>query len=149
MNSDRARANKSGLSFLKAAMIVLMLSTIAFVTVASQEKETEDKAAGQESQLSTEQLAKAKELFIEKCARCHGADGRGQTVLGEMLLVPDFTDAKWWKDKNTENAELAKIIANGKGEMPAFEKKLSRSEIANLISYLRRFSKSSEAKAEH
>ena len=149
MNSDRARADKSGRSLLKTAVIVLMLSMIALVAVASQEKETEEKAPGQGSQLSTEQLAKAKELFTEKCARCHGADGRGQTVLGEMLLVPDFTDAKWWKEKNTENAELAKIIAGGKGEMPAFEEKLTRSEIANLIAYLRRFSKSSEVKAEH
>src|SRR5438128_1567931 len=52
--------------------------------------------------ISPEQLAHAKTTFGERCARCHGADGRGQTVLGGMLGVPNFTDEKWWKEEKSD-----------------------------------------------
>lgn len=49
--------------------------------------------------MSPEQLDHAKKLFGERCARCHGADGRGQTVIGETLETPDLTDDKWRCDE--------------------------------------------------
>jgi mono/diheme cytochrome c family protein len=91
--------------------------------------------------VSDEQLARAKVIFKEKCARCHGADGRGQTVLGTMLVVPDFTDKKWWKD-DVSDERLLGSITNGKVEMPAFGKKLTKQKIVSLVAYLRRFNKS-------
>lgn len=90
--------------------------------------------------LSAEQLAHAKALFGNKCARCHGPDGRGQTVLGDMLGVPDFTDAQWWKDRDNDEG-LIKSITNGNGDMPAFGKKLTKSEISLLAAYVRHFNK--------
>ena len=90
--------------------------------------------------VSAEQLARAKTLFNEKCARCHGADGRGETVVGEMLSVPDFTDEDWWK-KEARDERFIESITEGKNEMPAFGKKLSRSEIKSLVAYVRRFGK--------
>lgn len=90
--------------------------------------------------LSPEESADAKELFKGKCARCHGPDGRGQTVLGDMLDVPDFTNGKWWKDHSKPEA-LVKSITNGNGDMPAFGKKLTKPEIALLASYVRQFNK--------
>ena len=93
--------------------------------------------------LSSDDLARAKSLFAGKCARCHGPDGRGQTVLGQMLAAPDFTDRKWWKDHD-KDTELIKSITNGNGDMPAFGKKLSKTEISLLASYVRQFSKAEE-----
>ena len=90
--------------------------------------------------VTAEQLARAKSLFNEKCARCHGADGRGETVVGEMLSVPDFTDAEWWK-KEARDERFIESITEGKNEMPAFGKKLSRNEIRSLVAYVRRFGK--------
>ncbi|HWT02694.1 MAG TPA: cytochrome c [Pyrinomonadaceae bacterium] len=90
--------------------------------------------------VSPEQLARAKALFNEKCARCHGADGRGETVVGRMLSVPDFTDEEWWK-KEARDERFVESITEGKDEMPAFGKKLSRSEIRSLVAYVRRFGK--------
>jgi cytochrome c oxidase cbb3-type subunit 3 len=87
--------------------------------------------------LSAEQLARAKTLFKAKCARCHGPDGRGQTVMGKMLGAPDFTDKNWWKIHEKEN--LVEPITNGDGDMPAFGKKLSKAEISLLADYVRRF----------
>jgi mono/diheme cytochrome c family protein len=93
--------------------------------------------------LSSEELARAKALFGGKCARCHGTDGRGQTVLGKMLGVPDFTNGKWWKDHGNDD-DLTDLIRNGDGDMPAFRRKLTRPEISLLADYVRQFNK-----AEH
>ncbi len=90
--------------------------------------------------VSSEQRAQAKTTFKEQCSRCHGADGKGDTVLGDMLFPPDFTDAKWWKGRNNER--LTQSITNGKNEMPAFGKKLTKTEILTLIAYVRCFNTS-------
>lgn len=97
-------------------------------------QETSVKTAG----LSSEELARAKALFGGKCTRCHGANGRGQTVLGRMLGVPDFSNGKWWKDHGDDD-DLIKSITKGNGEMPAFGKKLTKQEISLLANYVRHF----------
>ena len=90
--------------------------------------------------LSAEELTRAKTLFKEKCSRCHGVDGRGQTVLGVMLEVPDFTNEKWWKAHRDD--DLIKLITKGDGDMPSFARKLTKSDISLLADYVRHFNKS-------
>jgi mono/diheme cytochrome c family protein len=89
---------------------------------------------------SAEQLMQAKTTFKDKCSRCHGSDGKADTVLGDMLFPPDFTDGKWGKE--VTNERLMQSITNGKDEMPAFGKKLTKPEILALIAYVRCFEKS-------
>ena len=91
--------------------------------------------------ISPAQLNRAKQIFKESCAKCHGADGRGQTVMGGVLEIPDFTDKAWWKD--VEDERLKESVRNGKGGMPRFGKKLSADQIDLLVAYVRRFDKSS------
>ena len=81
------------------------------------------------------------ELFRNNCARCHGADGRGQTPSGELYQVPDLTDEQWWRKNSatTSTRSLIGLVTRGKGAMPAFGKKLKRSEISRLVNYARRF----------
>jgi cytochrome c553 len=38
--------------------------------------------------------ADAKENWDKLCAKCHGADGKGETKMGQKLGVKDFTDSK-------------------------------------------------------
>ena len=89
--------------------------------------------------ISSQRTKKAAEPFNRNCARCHGADGRGETPLGHLFKAPDFTDPGWWKKNNTSNRNLAAIVARGRRGMPAFGKKLKRSEIDVLVRYVRRF----------
>src|SRR5689334_11280421 len=89
----------------------------------------------QASPVPPEQLAHAKSVFKEKCARCHSANGDGATVLGDMLGTPDFTDSKWWT-KETTDTRLIHSVTHGKKEMPAFGKKLTPREIASLVAYV-------------
>lgn len=42
----------------------------------------------------TASAADVKETWDKTCAKCHGADGKGQTKMGQKLGVKDFTDAK-------------------------------------------------------
>ena len=85
------------------------------------------------------------DLFRNNCARCHGADGAGDTPLGHTYNAPDFTDPDWWRKHSdlTSTASLLSIVSHGKGGMPAFGKKLSRPEIRRLVEHVRRFRKRS------
>ena len=80
-------------------------------------------------------------IFRTNCARCHGADGRGETPLGQTYQAPNFADDGWWRtnSKITATRSLVTIVSNGKGGMPAFGKKLKPSEIKSLVNYVRRF----------
>ena len=94
-------------------------------------------AAGSQSPAEAKR-ARAKELFDQRCERCHGRDGRGATKLGEMVGAPDFTDGRWWEG-GVSDERLKASISEGKGEMPAFGRKLTRPEISSLAAYVRAF----------
>jgi len=81
------------------------------------------------------------DLFRNNCARCHGADGRGDTPLGHTYNTPDFTGPEWWQKHSsiTSVGSLVSIVSHGNGGMPAFGKKLTRTEIRHLVDYVRRF----------
>lgn len=81
------------------------------------------------------------DLFRTNCARCHGADGRGDTPLGQQYVAPDFTNVEWWRknSETTTSKSLRNSINNGKGKMPAFAKKLKRSEIDLLVKFVKHF----------
>ena len=124
---------------------VLLLCCWAFAAEpesAARQPQTERQSG---AELTNEQLAHAKSVFQQRCARCHGPDGQGLTVLGSMLKIPNFTDRAWWRDEVT-NRRLISSVTTGKNEMPAFGKKLTRTEISSLVAYVRRFYKSSAEK---
>jgi len=83
----------------------------------------------------------AGDLFRNNCARCHGADGAGDTPLGHTYNTPDFTDPEWWRKHSniTSTGNLVSTVSHGKGGMPAFDRKLTRTEIRHLVDYVRRF----------
>ena len=78
---------------------------------------------------------KGREVFVAHCARCHGADGMSHTSMGEMTQAPDLTDAGWQARRSA--ARMIASVTNGRGEMPAFKRKLSRQEIAAAVAYVR------------
>ena len=71
------------------------------------------------------QVNKVNDLYRTNCARCHGAEGHGDTPLGRTFNAPDFTDQKWWQEHAamTDTRSLAAIVTNGKGSMPGFSKR--------------------------
>jgi cytochrome c6 len=71
--------------------------------------------------------------FRTKCAMCHGADGSGSAV-GKSMNVPDLRSPVVQK---LPDAELAQVIADGKGGMPSFKSSLSEEQIHALVAQIR------------
>ena len=79
----------------------------------------------------------ARGLFHENCAICHGKNGRAHTFHGRLVGAQNLTDPEWQSE--TSHSEIVHAIKTGPGAMPAFEKKLSPSEIDALAVYVRSF----------
>lgn len=78
-------------------------------------------------------IESANALYVSNCARCHGADGKGQTSLGREYDVPDLTITA----RRMSLTRVKNVISNGAGDMPGFKKKLKAAQIASLASYVR------------
>ena len=76
-------------------------------------------------------------LFKAKCQSCHGADGKGETPAGKAMKAGDFGSPDVQK---MSDADLAALITNGKGKMPAF-KALSADQVKDLVAYVRSLGK--------
>ncbi|PTX91596.1 cytochrome c [Opitutus sp. ER46] len=88
------------------------------------------------------QAAPAAENWENLCARCHGADGKGQTKIGKKLNLKDYTDAKVqaeMKDADMVKAISAGVSENGKERMKAYKDELSAAEIDELVALVRKF----------
>jgi mono/diheme cytochrome c family protein len=79
----------------------------------------------------------ARGLFAESCARCHGEDGRARTLHGRLAGAQNFTDTQWQAAATDE--DIVKAIQTGHKKMPAFQNKLSVTEIDVLAAYVRTF----------
>jgi cytochrome c6 len=70
-------------------------------------------------------------LFQKKCATCHGMDGKGQTKMGERMGIKDLAAS------SGSGADLEKVIADGRGKMPAFKGRISDDEIKSVAAFVR------------
>jgi cytochrome c553 len=81
----------------------------------------------------------AKDNWDTLCAKCHGADGKGDTKMGAKLGVKDFTDAKVQADLKDEAAFKALKEGlksdDGKTLMKPFDQ-LSDDDIKALVAYV-------------
>ncbi len=68
-----------------------------------------------------------KKVYQRDCQSCHGPDGAGNPL-------PPVTGAAL---KQKDNAEILHIIAEGKGKMPGFTKKLSAEEQRQVLEYMK------------
>ena len=78
-------------------------------------------------------------LYNSKCAKCHGRDGRAQSLHAKHVHARDLTAADWQNDVSDER--IFNSISNGKGKMPSFKKSLSEDQINSLVTYVRRLRK--------
>jgi len=87
----------------------------------------------------TSKGAEAKENWDTLCAKCHGADGKGDTKMGAKLGCKDFTDAKVQADIKDDAAFKALKeglkSADDKTLMKPFDT-LSDDEIKALVAYV-------------
>jgi hypothetical protein len=74
-------------------------------------------------------------LYAQRCLNCHGPNGRGDGPTAASLPVgtPDFRETV----QRRSNGQIRRIIAEGRGVMPAFEPVLRPSEINDLLQMVR------------
>jgi len=82
--------------------------------------------------------ADAKEVYLDKCAVCHGADGAGKTAKGRKLKVKDIHDTA----AKMSAEEMVKITMDGKGaNMDGFGKELGKDQVKSVVEYYRSLAK--------
>ncbi len=88
--------------------------------------------------------ADAKATYEKDCAKCHGKDGKGDTVMGKKTGAKDYTDSKVQAELKDDAAfkSIKEGLKNkdGKTLMKPFDA-LSDDEIKALVAYMRTFKK--------
>jgi cytochrome c553 len=88
--------------------------------------------------------ADAKATYDKDCAKCHGADGKGNTKMGQRLGAKDYTDPKVQAELKDDAAFKAikegMKDKNGKELMKPAEN-LSDEDIKELVAFMRTFKK--------
>src|SRR5687768_12348100 len=136
---------------MKIIKLILVLSTIAlFVFACSENKAANSNttsivvtntnpATNSAPTVAPDELASAKQIYLNTCIKCHKEDGTGgeTNIDGTKIKAPNFTSEKLKKEPDSEFIE---IIKNGEKEegMPAFKDRLSDEQIKNLVKLIRR-----------
>ncbi|HET9802402.1 MAG TPA: cytochrome c [Candidatus Acidoferrum sp.] len=81
---------------------------------------------------------KSPATFRQKCAACHGPDGKAQTPAAKNLGVKSFADATVAK---MSDADLSTAIEKGKGKMPSYGKVMSADDVKAMVAYIRTLAK--------
>ncbi len=89
--------------------------------------------------------ADVKAIWDKECAKCHGAEGKGDTKMGQKLKAKDYTDAK--VQAEMKDADMVKAIKDGVKEkdtgktlMKAFPD-LTDDEVKALVKHIRAMKK--------
>ena len=90
------------------------------------------------AQAQTGSAANGQKVFQEKCERCHGKDGSGNTSFGKALRAADLRSVD--VQKKTD-ADFYLQIDKGKKNMPPFGASLDKTQINDVIAYVRQFGK--------
>ena len=103
--------------------LILSAGMLAAATMFSEQARSDDKSAA---------------VYKQKCASCHGADGKGDTPAGKATKVRSFADPEVVK---MTDEELADAIEKGKGKMPKYGATMKPDEIKAMVAYIRTMAK--------
>jgi mono/diheme cytochrome c family protein len=93
-------------------------------------------AGGGAADPETAQRRAAQALWRVSCAGCHGPVGRGGGAeLPPGAQVPNLADPAWQAKRSDE--ELAGVIREGRGMMPAFGDRIRPGGIDALVAHVR------------
>lgn len=82
--------------------------------------------------------ARAAATYGARCARCHGADGKGDRRSVGLYPSLDLTSSKMVRAGSRGRGQIYLRISDGWGAMPGFSQRLERTEIEDLVDYVLR-----------
>lgn len=94
-----------------------------------------------------ERIAKGRAVFVEACAQCHGADGRGNPAWESEVRPVAFDDCGTTAEPSEH---WQRVVRDGGASvglspvMPAFEGAFTADEIESVVAYLRTFCASAD-----
>lgn len=92
------------------------------------------------SSAGPEQEISGRQLYMQHCARCHGADGSGNPSVSGAR---DLSDSRFMNTLSDEH--LRRTIRMGKPpNMPAFGNQFSEPSLSVLVAFIRQLSKAEE-----
>ena len=74
------------------------------------------------------------DIYKTKCAACHGKHGDADTMIAKNLKLRPLHSPEV---QNQSDDELFNLISKGKEKMPAFDRKLSKDQIHQLVVQIR------------
>ena len=80
-----------------------------------------------------------KDLFVKKCAICHGKDASGNGPAAKAFNPP-IPPLSSKEVQAQSDADIQKVITNGKGKMKPVSD-LSKNELADLVAFIRSLAK--------
>jgi len=79
------------------------------------------------------------EIYMEKCAKCHGDAGEGNPkALLKLCKGLEIDQLKLDTIAEKSDEEVKKLIVEGKDKMPAYAEKLTAEEIEAVTAYCRK-----------
>ena len=86
---------------------------------------------------SVDQFATARANYKKNCEGCHGPEATGGLVKvdNKQIKVPSLKAEHALKHTDDQ---ITKMITNGEEEMPAFKDKMSATEIAEMVRFVRK-----------
>ena len=91
--------------------------------------------------VAADPVAAGKQVYLARCALCHGPEGKGDGPASAALNPKprNHTDGTYMNSRTDE--QLLQVIRNGKGGMPAWKAVLSEQEIQSVLKYVRTLAK--------
>ncbi|MBL1143118.1 MAG: cytochrome-c oxidase, cbb3-type subunit III [Proteobacteria bacterium] len=77
-----------------------------------------------------------KDIFMKNCAMCHGAEGKGNPMMGAPNLTDDI-----WLYGGSQKKITESIVLGRNGKMPAHKEFLGEAKVHVLAAYIYSFSK--------
>ena len=74
-------------------------------------------------------------LYEASCAKCHGADGKGETTMGKAMKAKSLVDPKWAAEDSTD-AVVSTFHSNPKHKSVA--SKVSDDDLRAIAAYIRK-----------
>lgn len=82
-------------------------------------------------------LAGGEAIYKGRCAVCHGKDGRGDGPAGKAFNPKPTAFADPASFKGLTDADLKKLIVEGKPPMPAFKGSLKDQEVDSVVAFIK------------
>jgi mono/diheme cytochrome c family protein len=142
--------------FGRRILFVAVLAVIAIIVVFAATQKTDwkvpEEAKRRENPLrpSAAALKSARDIYVNKCAQCHGDSGKGDGREASRYdpSPSDLTDSR--RMSGLTDGEMFYKINQGRRPMPAFKKRLAEEQRWQLVLLLRSFANppTSETKAD-